>query len=140
MLTTERLILRARHAADNDNILAHCDNPLVRQSASPEYLAPLGPRFLENFTGAIDKALLFVVIESKDTAEFIGLAQLACSNPKNQDAEFGISIGPKFWNKGYGTEVTRFLVDHAFRWLNMHRVSLSVFGGNTAAINLYRRM
>ncbi|KAF9474124.1 hypothetical protein BDN70DRAFT_816212 [Pholiota conissans] len=40
----------------------------------------------------------------------------------------------------YGTEVTRFMTDYAFQSLNVHRVSLGVFGENERAAGLYRKI
>ncbi|KAG2065602.1 acyl-CoA N-acyltransferase [Suillus decipiens] len=58
---------------------------------------------------------------------------------KNRDGLFWISILPKFWGKGYGTEATRFTVDHAFRALGVQCVSLNVLEGNEAAIVVYKK-
>jgi RimJ/RimL family protein N-acetyltransferase len=39
-----------------------------------------------------------------------------------------------------GTEATRWIVNHAFEQLGMHRVSLGVIGDNPRAITLYENM
>jgi RimJ/RimL family protein N-acetyltransferase len=55
-------------------------------------------------------------------------------------ALFEILIGEKDqWSKGYGTEVTRLLVDYAFRAQNMNRVELSAFDFNKRAIRCYEK-
>ncbi|KAF9020553.1 hypothetical protein BDZ89DRAFT_1043302 [Hymenopellis radicata] len=43
-------------------------------------------------------------------------------------------------NIGFGSEVTAWCIDYAFRELGQHRFSLTVFGVNTRATDLYRRM
>jgi RimJ/RimL family protein N-acetyltransferase len=56
-------------------------------------------------------------------------------------AEFAILIGnSKWWRKGLGQEVSRGVLDFAFRELNLHRVELTVLATNSAAIHLYRKL
>lgn len=62
-----------------------------------------------------------------------GFAQIwprAPRGTKNRAAVFGLALLPEFKNKGYGTEVTKFMVDYVFRSLGLHRPSLTVFEGN----------
>lgn len=59
---------------------------------------------------------------------------------KNRNAELGISLAAQHWDKGYGSEALRFVVDYAFRGLGVHRLSLGVFGGNERAVKVYERM
>ncbi|KAG1743328.1 acyl-CoA N-acyltransferase [Suillus paluster] len=70
----------------------------------------------------------------------MGQCSIKVTEPvKNRDGLFGIGMLPKFWGKGYGTEATKFIVDHAFRVLGVQRVSLNVLEGNEAAIAVYKK-
>ena len=52
-----------------------------------------------------------------------------------------IGIGsPTHRNKGYGTEAIQLALRFAFHELNLHRLQLSVFAYNDAAIHLYERI
>lgn len=52
-----------------------------------------------------------------------------------------IGIGsPSHRKKGYGTEAMQLVLRFAFHELNLHRIQLSVFSYNTAAIRLYERL
>ncbi len=58
----------------------------------------------------------------------------------NRHAELGISIGTKsYWSKGYGTDVVRTLLRHAFETLNLHRVYLRVYEENQRGIRAYEK-
>ncbi len=68
----------------------------------------------------------------------IGLHQI---NNKDQNAEFGIAIGEKeCWEKGYGTEATRLIIEYGFKQLNLHRISSTAFEYNERSINLHKKI
>jgi RimJ/RimL family protein N-acetyltransferase len=53
----------------------------------------------------------------------------------------GIVIGEKaYWNKGFGQEATRLLLDFGFNLLNLNSVILGTFAFNQRAIAAYRKV
>src|SRR5439155_15559603 len=69
----------------------------------------------------------------------IGTCALSQLDIDNGSALFHITIGEKdAWGRGYGTEATRLMVDHAFGGLGLHRIGLTVFSFNERAIRSYR--
>ncbi|HEY6040919.1 MAG TPA: GNAT family protein [Anaerolineae bacterium] len=67
---------------------------------------------------------------------FIGL----WVNWVNDGAWVGIGVGePEFRGKGYGTDAMRVLLRFAFTELNLHRVSLGLFGYNERARRSYEK-
>ena len=56
------------------------------------------------------------------------------------DTWVGIGIGAESdWGKGYGTDAMRVILHYAFTELNLHRVTLMVFGYNPRAIRSYEK-
>jgi RimJ/RimL family protein N-acetyltransferase len=148
MFETDRLIIRPFKESDLDRYLNLANDTRVLPTVTNEYIVPLIPKYKEKLNKIVEEAIFFGIIETKPTedseldaeARWVGITTIHTSHPKNRDAIFGIMLDPKHWNKGYGTEVTKWMVDYSFQWLAMHRVSLGVFEGNPSAIDLYKRM
>ena len=80
-------------------------------------------------------------IVTSETDTLIGRCGLFNINQVDRHAMLGILIGVKdHWGKGYGTEATRLLLDHAFTLLNLNNVMLGAFTFNTRAIACYRKV
>ncbi|KAF9556289.1 acyl-CoA N-acyltransferase [Agrocybe pediades] len=145
---------RPSPASDLDNILSMHNNADVAPLMSPSFPVPQGQKFLDAMKAAIesDAAEMYCIIEtipehteteskSSNKPEFVGNVSLWTRGERgNRHSNFGISFMPKFWGKGYGTEVTKFVIKHAFVQMNMHRISLQVYAGNERAIALYKQV
>lgn len=58
----------------------------------------------------------------------------------HDDSYVWILIGERdYWGKGYGTDAMRLFMRYAFQELNLHRLSLRVFGFNKRAIRSYEK-
>jgi RimJ/RimL family protein N-acetyltransferase len=92
----------------------------------------------QTFLGLLkEEATIFGIIDSK-TDKSIGHLSLMNINHINGTADFGIVIGEKeYWNKGYGTEATKLILDYGFNLLNLHNIILSVYDFNKRAIASY---
>ena len=58
---------------------------------------------------------------------------------KNRVAELGIMIGTPYRGRGYGSEAMELLCDFCFREMNLHKLKVSVFAFNEAAIRCYEK-
>jgi RimJ/RimL family protein N-acetyltransferase len=91
----------------------------------------------EQFRG--DQGVLFAIYDV-DTLTLIGEIGLSEINHGDGTAMFGINIGPKeYWNKGYGTEATKLVLDYGFRFLNLYNIALITFSFNERAIRAYQK-
>jgi RimJ/RimL family protein N-acetyltransferase len=71
----------------------------------------------------------------------IGFCALFEVKPSHKTCMVGIGIGnPDYLGRGYGTDAMDVLLGYAFRELNLHRVSLGVFGYNTRAQRSYEKL
>lgn len=71
--------------------------------------------------------------------QLIGTTELRVS-PHNQRAELGIAIQDKTeWDKGYGTETVRLLLEYGFDELELNRIDLTVAERNTRARRCYEK-
>lgn len=87
---------------------------------------------------AIGAESLAMAIHVRDSDRLIGTCALSQLDGDNGSALFHITIGERdAWGRGYGTEATLLMVDHAFRTLGIHRIALSVFEFNERAIRSY---
>ncbi len=95
-------------------------------------------RFYDKMAGNTD-AVSFSIYD-RATRRPIGTTSLREINRANGTATFGIMIGdPELWNRGYGTEATRLVLDYAFNALGLHNVQLQVFGSNPRGQRAYEK-
>ncbi len=79
-------------------------------------------------------------IYAKQQLRPIGTTGLGHIYHANRNAEFGIMIGDKeSWGQGYGTEVTRLMLEYGFTCLGLHNIHLWVNAANERGIRAYQR-
>jgi len=104
---------------------------------------PLNRHMEEAFLDDVytDEHRLILGIVDKLTNSLVGSTSLEQVDFKHRHAKFGIVIGAKNeWGKGYGTEATRLMTQHAFMTLNLNRVWLHVIADNRRGIRAYERV
>jgi RimJ/RimL family protein N-acetyltransferase len=95
--------------------------------------------FIDRMYRSEDDLVVGIVVRQTD--QLIGVTGLHRIDWRNRHAALGILIGAKGeWGKGYGTEATSLLVDHAFATLNLNRVWLHVYEFNTRAVRAYEKV
>lgn len=85
-------------------------------------------------------AHVFSIVDLK-TDKLLGRCMLFNIDYVNRHAMLGIVIGEKsYWNKGYGQDATKQILDYGFNLLNLNSITLEVFSYNKAAINCYKKV
>lgn len=136
----ELVRLRAREQADLSTLNA--------MFVEPEVLAGLQMTFPQSSEGIrayhdanrSNEADLGLAIETLEGRELIGLCSIENAEGRARSASFGIWIGKRFWNRGYGTDATRTICGFGFRQMNLHRISLCVYAAtNPKAVRTYEK-
>jgi RimJ/RimL family protein N-acetyltransferase len=79
-------------------------------------------------------------IYERTTKRAIGFTELREIHWPAATASFGIVIGEKeCWNKGYGTETTKLMLDYGFTVLGLHNIMLTTYAYNVGAIRAYTK-
>lgn len=82
---------------------------------------------------------MFCIVELTETGTFVGFVSLRWEGPAvGRDAHVALALHRSFRGKGYGSEVMRWTVQHGFRMMGLHRISLGVFESNASALALCR--
>ncbi|WP_251551511.1 GNAT family N-acetyltransferase [Neobacillus muris] len=93
--------------------------------------------FLEGISSDNDEYTF--AIRLRDQPLFIGSIAVYGVNWKNGTCFVGISIGPDYQGKGYGTDAMQTLVSFIFNYMNINKIKLHVFGFNQRAIRSYEK-
>ncbi|MFC1900804.1 GNAT family N-acetyltransferase [Chloroflexota bacterium] len=143
MLRGENVILRPVGRADVPNFLEWFNDPEVTQ-----YLAMYLPmtemaeeKFIEELGTTRARTHVMQVIEAieGESTVPIGTVGLTGINNKDHNSSFGIAIGEKdYWNKGYGTEAARLIIDYGFKQLNLHRIYSGALSFNERSIRMHK--
>ena len=82
----------------------------------------------------------FAIID-KEKDKLIGSIGLFNVDFIHRRSEFGIIIGDRnYWNRGYGAEACKLMLDYCFNALNLHHIRLSTYSYNTRAIKCYEKV
>ncbi len=141
-ITGERIVLR-RHVPENLAAFRrwYSDADVARLTRYQEGPMPATEidRFFQARVVGPDSLALAIHLRDEDD-RLIGTCAFSQLDADNGSALFHITIGEKdAWGRGYGTEATELMLEHAFDRLGLHRVALTVFAFNERAIRAYRK-
>jgi RimJ/RimL family protein N-acetyltransferase len=142
LLTGSQVVLR-RHVPENLAAFRrwYSDPEIARLARYQE--APMRPEEIERFFTArvVGPDALAMAIHERDTGRLVGTCAFSQLDGDNGSALYHITIGEKdAWGRGFGTEATSLMLDHAFGTLGLHRIALFVFEFNERAIRAYQRV
>ncbi|MDA3892802.1 MAG: GNAT family N-acetyltransferase [Salinivirgaceae bacterium] len=78
-------------------------------------------------------------IFNKQSGEFIGMAGMFLSNDKFKLGEIYYKFLPKYWGKGYATEVAKRLIKLGFVEFKLHKVEAGVAVGNDQSVKVLEK-
>jgi RimJ/RimL family protein N-acetyltransferase len=141
LLAGDLVVLR-RHAPENVAAFRrwYADPEIARLARYQQ--TPMRPEEIDRFFEArvVGEGALAMAVHERATNRLVGTCAFSQLDGENGSALYHITIGESdVWGRGYGTEATRLMLDHAFGTLALHRIALFVFEFNERAIRAYRR-
>ncbi len=136
-----RVVLRPLERGDLDAIRKWANDPEIRRLTAET--SPMSEAAAEEFLEKVrrEKDRVWFVIVLRHNGRLIGEAGLLRMFPPWRTTDLSIILGDKdAWNRGYGTEAIRLLLDYAFGALNFHRVAVGVVGFNVRALRFYEKV
>ena len=135
------IYLRPLEAEDAVRTAAWMNNPDVSRT-----LAVWRPMTVADelaFLDRVGKSSTDLVLGISLTADdrLVGVTGFHRINDRDRSSVFGILIGqPTDWDKGYGSQATRLMIDLAFETMNLNRVMLDVYEFNERGIHAYEKL
>ncbi len=141
LLAGDLVVLR-RHAPENVAAFRrwYADPEIARLARYQQ--TPMRAEEIDRFFEArvVGPGALAMAVHERATNRLVGTCAFSQLDGENGSALYHITIGESdVWGRGYGTEATRLMLDHAFGTLAIHRVGLFVFEFNERAIRAYQR-
>jgi len=144
ILTSNRLSLRFIQKTDLEAIHNLQSIPKVDKYNTlgiPKNLAEtekiMAPLFIELEQTKITKYTFAIKLIS--TQQFIGLVALNLGSSKYKSGEVWYKLIPKYWGKGYATEVLIRLLEFGFKNLKLHRIEAGCAVNNLASIKVLEK-
>lgn len=136
-IETDRLILEKFQLNDTQKVFDHwlsdervADN---RINAAHKTISETLERVNKIVTGYESKEFCYWAIKLKDSGELIGEIDLYDFDKVTENCEVSYSLGYEWWNRGYGTEALRAIVEFGFRKMNLHKISAAHNTDNPAS-------
>jgi UDP-4-amino-4,6-dideoxy-N-acetyl-beta-L-altrosamine N-acetyltransferase len=140
-LIGEKVYLRPLQQSDAANFVKWLNHPDIQRLTLR--IRPLTLEeeadYMERMRQSTTDVALVIALKVNDLP--IGMTGFRQIDWSSRHACFGIVIGEtEHWGQGYGTDVTRLIVQYAFDTLNLNRVWLQVCEYNQRGIRCYERV
>lgn len=137
IINTKRLILRKISFDDVQSIYTHLksdervtDNLVKGIHQNSEETLDMVKEIIDQYENL---SFYYWGIELIETKELIGLIDLFDFDSNEKKCMVGYSIGYNWWNKGYGTEALREVIDFAFNHIEVSEISAAHNTDNPAS-------
>ena len=141
-LKGERLYLREVRPSDvNDAYYRWMNDPEITQYLesrfAPNSMETL-QEYVRNFLGNKDNIFLAIVL--KENHKHIGNIKMGPIDWFHRLADIGVMLGEKdTWGKGYASEALSLLSEHAFRTLNLHKLTAGCYKPNEGSLRAFQK-
>lgn len=139
ILTTERLILRQLENADDEDIFSHRSDDRVNKYLEDYRHSSIAQTqaFIERIQqGVLQNKNIFWVITLHHTNKFIGTICIWNILTKENKAEIGYTLDPKFHNMGYMSEALATVIEYGFQTMKLKIIEAFTHEDNKASIRI----
>ena len=137
MIYGKKIYLREIVKEDISTLYDLCASENVMRYNGGQAFAPSVDYMIEGFTHFTNPNKKALAIINKDT-ETVGYVFFKASSHTIDVYTIGITIGEKYWGKGYGKESMKMLIRYLFRRKSAHKIELEVVSENSNAIKTYK--
>jgi RimJ/RimL family protein N-acetyltransferase len=142
MITGTKIRLRNKKMSDaRDDYTWQTDPELAQLDATPRLTSSFA-QYILDYTWELrfpSRTTRRFAVETLD-GRHIGNCSYYNINETKGEAELGIMIGNRdYWDKSYGTDTVRTLVNHIFQETNLNRVHLKTLESNTRAQKCFEK-
>lgn len=136
-LVGDRLYLRRVRLTDaNENYCRWLNDPEVTQFSENRFKKWTIKEirdYIKKINNNPDYCFVAIVLKKGD--KHIGNIKLGPVNRYHKYAEIATMIGDKtYWNKGYGSEAKRVLIDYVFKKVGLHKITSGMYINHIGAI------
>jgi [ribosomal protein S5]-alanine N-acetyltransferase len=125
-IQTDRLFLREFTATDETDVHEYAGDPIASRYVDwgPNTPEVTHQRLVERLAEqrAWPRDHVSLAVELPIEAKVIGTFRLSVIDRALALGDFGFVFNASYWNRGYGTEATRAVLENAFSILKLHRV------------------
>ena len=143
-LNTERLTLKELDLNDLQNMHELHSLPETDEFNTMGIPADMGvtERLLADWIGIqeLEPRMKYVFKIQDADRSFIGLIGLNMGKPNYLAGEVWYKLHKDFWNKGYGTEALKRLLEFCFSDLKLHRIEAGCAVGNLGSIRVLEKV
>jgi [ribosomal protein S5]-alanine N-acetyltransferase len=136
-IDTNRLLLRKLEITDTQNMYDHwlSDDRVTdnRVNAAHKSVKETYDRIYKIVSKYNDLDFCYWGIELKDSGELIGEIDLYDFDSTTDNCQVSYSLGYNWWNRGYGTEALKAVIEFGFTYMNIHKISAAHNTDNPAS-------
>lgn len=139
-LRGDTICLRPHEIRDKDILLAGANEPQSQKLTGTRATFTMAQieAYIVNNSSDDSRAGWIICTHDDDVVGEVVINEI---DRDNRSANIRIALfHPRHYGKGYGTAAMWLAVDHGFRTLGLHRISLSVFSFNPRAIRAYEKV
>lgn len=139
VIETQRLRIRPALMSDAERYYSYAKKPEVAQSTSwrPSRSLEHARELIKSWREAYkERGMAPMTVVEKASGIMIGTASFVDYNPTYKTVTVGYSLDSDYWNRGYGTEISKALIEYAIGVFGVNRVQAYIRIDNAASIRV----